>query len=145
MWRNVSYYHLYTKPLQWDLYPKWTLARLAFQRSFFPDSIHWPMEFAAPGDWQLAHWLCNSRSVSTRCAAHTTPPLMGGAAFYSHQQCTYYSLVIFWPAKRYEIYQKVDCTPGGGGGGGALPYWRCPGRAAGKGMILRSSRLKQGV
>ena len=31
------------------------------------------------------------------------------------------------------------------GGGGALPYWRCRGRAAGQGMILRSSRLKQGV
>ena len=30
-------------------------------------------------------------------------------------------------------------------GGGALPYWRCRGRAAGQSMILRSSRLKQGV
>ena len=30
-----------------------------------------------------------------------------------------------------------------GGGGGALPYWRWRGRAAGQGMILRSSILAQ--
>ena len=47
-----------------------------FPAIFLP-GFHWPMEFAAPGD----SWLCNSRSVSTRCAAHTTPPLMGGNAF----------------------------------------------------------------
>ena len=50
----------------------------------FLPRFHWPMEFAAPGD----SWLCIPRSVSTRCAAHTTPPLMGGDAFYSHRQCT---------------------------------------------------------
>ena len=32
-----------------------------------------------------------------------------------------------------------------GGGGRALPYWRWRGRAAGQGMILRSSILAQGI
>ena len=54
-----------------------------FPAIFLP-GFHWLMEFAAPGD----SWLCNPRSVSMRCAAHTTPPLMGGDAFYSHRQCT---------------------------------------------------------
>ena len=49
---------------------------LCFPAIFLP-RFHWPMEFAAPGD----SWLCNSRSVSTRCAAHATPPLMGDLCF----------------------------------------------------------------
>ena len=47
-----------------------------------------------------------------------------------------------WPLYCYGARSQCRNYPGGGG---ALPYWRCRGRAAGKGMILRSSRLKQGV
>ena len=50
------------------------------------------------------------------------------------------------PQKEMIRMQRLqNCAARPPGGGGALPYWRWRGRAAGQGMILRSSILAQGI
>ena len=48
-------------------------------------------------------------------------------------------------ANRAPTYSRAKSNRGGGGGGEALPCWRWRGRAAGQGMILRSSPLTQDI
>ena len=59
-----------------------SLSRTIFLPCAFLKCALWNLP--CPSAWRFG---CTTQriSITTRCAAHTTPPLMGGAAFYLHQ------------------------------------------------------------